>query len=92
VGKFASLLVVQNLKSFQLQGFTYLIPDQGICPGPRCGQSPQSPIIDWRSALAYFLPETNNPTLLKSWIRLCNVFVDHVYYVIDAYNCTCTAA
>ena len=44
-------LNVQKQKVFQLQGgFAPLTLDQGLCPGPRWGLHPQTPVIGSRSA------------------------------------------
>jgi len=62
-GKFATLLVVCMLKSYQLQ--VALLP----APGPCWEQSPRAPIIGLRSTLAIFSQKWSS--LLKAWIRNC---------------------
>jgi len=50
-------LNVQKQKVFQLQGgFAPWPPDQGLCPGPRWGLRPQTPIIGSHSARSPWPP------------------------------------
>jgi len=48
-------------------GFAPWPHNQGLCPGPHWGQSPQTPIIGSRFALTIWPPFSN------SWIRQCRL-------------------
>jgi len=55
-------LNIQKQKVFQLQGDSPpWPPDQGLCPGPRWGLSPQTPVIGSRSTRSPWPPPLPNP-------------------------------